>query len=217
MPSKRRGEAERRGEVCLGRLEIHGPGERDIVVLEGERVVIGKSTDADVVIDFDTTVSRRHAVLERVGESWAIRDLGSTNGTSINGERVFGDRALRDGDEIILGRTRVIYQAQQGAPETSTEAVASAPAVTRREKDVLIELCRPLLSGSAFTPPATVRDIADRLFVTESDVKGHLGRLYDKFQIDASGERRVHLANAALQTGAVSFSDLRRRAESSDT
>jgi pSer/pThr/pTyr-binding forkhead associated (FHA) protein len=195
--------------VSVARLEILGPGEREMVALDGERVVVGKSSDADVVIDHDTTVSRRHAVLERVGGSWAIRDLGSTNGTLVNGDRVFGDRALRDGDEIMLGRTRVVYRVQAVAPETSTEAVASAPAITRREKDVLVELCRPLLSGSAFTPPATVRDIAERLFVTESDVKGHLARLYDKFQIDAGGERRVYLANAALQTGAVTFADLR--------
>jgi hypothetical protein len=195
--------------VSVARLEILGPGDREMVALDGERVVVGKSTDADIVIDHDTTVSRRHAVLERVGGSWAIRDLGSTNGTLVNGDRVFGDRALRDGDEIVLGRTRIVYRVQAVAMETSTEAVASAPMITRREKDVLVELCRPLLSGSAFTPPATVRDVAERLFVTESDVKGHLARLYDKFQIDVGGERRVHLANAALQTGAVTFADLR--------
>ena len=72
------------------------------------------------------------------------------------------------------------------------------------------QLCRPVLSGQAFTPPSSVRTIADALYVTESAVKQHLDRLYDKFgiQVDAGGSRRVLLANEAIQSAAVSLKDL---------
>lgn len=59
------------------------------------------------------------------------------------------------------------------------------PELTRREREVVIELCRPSVAntGLAFTEPATVREIAERLFVSEAAVKQHLLRLYDKFEI----------------------------------
>ena len=58
---------------------------------------------------------------------------------------------------------------------------------------MLIELCRPVMSGQAFTPPSSVRVIAEALVVTESAVKQQLDRLYDKFGIydAAGGSRRV--------------------------
>ncbi len=74
---------------------------------------------------------------------------------------------------------------------------------------MLVELCRPLLCGNAFTPPASVREIAEALYVTQAAVKQHIGHLYDKFGIPESvRERRVELANEALQRGAVQLGDL---------
>ena len=55
------------------------------------------------------------------------------------------------------------------------------PVLTRREREVLVELCRPRGRGAAFTEPAATREIAAALFVTEAAVKQHLLRLYDKF------------------------------------
>ena len=84
---------------------------------------------------------------------------------------------------------------------------------------MLVELCRPLLKGSAFTPPATVREIAKRLFVGEAAVKQHLGHLYDKFGIfdDDGTPKLVRLANAALETGAVTLRDLKDDDEDDDS
>ncbi|MFD4522862.1 FHA domain-containing protein [Streptomyces sp. NPDC058470] len=50
------------------------------------------------------TVSRVHAELSRQGGSWVLRDLGSTNGTTVNGRRVIGAAVVRDGDQIGFGR-----------------------------------------------------------------------------------------------------------------
>ncbi|MEV5612673.1 DUF1707 and FHA domain-containing protein [Streptomyces sp. NPDC052225] len=50
------------------------------------------------------TVSRVHAELSRQGGTWVLRDLGSTNGTSVNGRRVIGAAVVQDGDQVAFGR-----------------------------------------------------------------------------------------------------------------
>lgn len=190
-------------------IERWGPRGHALIELGEGRLSVGKSSGADLLIN-DPAVSRFHAAIERVGAVWCIRDLGSTNGTLVNGRRILGERALRDGDEIVLGRTRLVYRDRATWQEPSTDRLAQAPPLTPRERDVLVELCRPVLSGNAFTPPASVREIADALVVTEAAVKQHLGHLFDKFDIHEEGResRRVRLANDALQSGAVTLADL---------
>jgi predicted component of type VI protein secretion system len=193
-------------------LEIWSLHGRDLVQLDADRLIVGKSADVDLQISGDASVSRVHAMLERVGSRWVIRDVGSMNGTLVNGERIIVDHVLRDDDEIILGRTRIRFFDRQASGDLSTERMGAPPKLTHREKEVLVELCRPLLSATPFTQPAQVRDIAAKLFVTEAAVKQHLGHLYDKFGIfgeDGDVPRRVRLANAALETGTVKLADLR--------
>jgi adenylate cyclase len=55
-------------------------------------------------------VSRVHAIIEVDGVEPVVRDLGSTNGTFVNGERV-GARALHDGDELVFGNTVLRFEA----------------------------------------------------------------------------------------------------------
>ena len=199
------------GGIGMTGLEVMGPQGREFVSLDQNRLSIGKSDEAQLVIH-DDAVSRVHLVLERIGPAWYVEDVGSTNGTLLNGDRLFGKRPIRDRDELTLGRTRIVYRDQPRATEPGTARLDSPPTLTRRERDVLIELCRPLLSGNAFTPPASVHDIAEALNVGPAAVKGHLSRLYDKFDIapDSTGTRRVQLANAAIQRGAVKIADLKR-------
>ena len=125
-------------------LEVWSVDRRRLLTpLEGTRRVVGKSSDADVVIADDTAVSRRHTVLESIGSGWAIRDLGSLNGTFVNGARLLGERALHDGDEVQLGRTKLVYRDVNNRAEPSTDRVGKPPKVTPREHDVLVELCHP--------------------------------------------------------------------------
>ena len=96
-------------------------------------------------------VSRVHAAFERFGDAWCVRDLGSRNGTFVNGDRIIGERALHSGDEIVLGRLRLLFHAPTRGKETA--AIVPPPPLTPRERDVLVALCRPLLAGDAFTEP----------------------------------------------------------------
>jgi pSer/pThr/pTyr-binding forkhead associated (FHA) protein len=194
-------------------------GAPDRIPLSGDRLVIGQTSSNDLPLPFDTTVSRLHAVLENLPAGWCIRDLNSRNGTFLNGERIWGERPLRPGDEIRVGRTMLVFRTDApSAPEEQTAGAEDAPELTRRERDVLLALCAPLMSEDVFHQPASIHDIAEELVVTDAAVKQHLLRLYDKFGIRETGEtRRLRLANESIRRGAVSMAEIqewvkRRRA-----
>ena len=188
-------------------VEVWGRSGRELRALGSGRLTVGTLESNDVVVDVDG-VSRVHAAFERFGDAWCVRDLGSRNGTFVNGRMIIGERALHSGDEIVLGRLRLVFHGPAQGNETA--AIAQPPALTQRERDVLLALCRPLLTGDAFTEPASIRAIAAELVVSEAAVKQHLSRLYGKFDVGTDGERRrVQLANAAVARGAVKLGDLR--------
>jgi diguanylate cyclase (GGDEF)-like protein len=74
--------------------------------LEGEKVVIGRGGQADIQV-VDEGISRRHALIEHHSGTMRIRDLGSTNGTFCNGERV-NEHTLADGDKIQVGSMTIL-------------------------------------------------------------------------------------------------------------
>ena len=78
-------------------------------VLETERVTIGRQSGCTITIR-DTNVSREHAQLRRRPNGWTIRDLGSTNGTKLNGVRVESEQMLANGDVIMLGAIKVTFE-----------------------------------------------------------------------------------------------------------
>ena len=81
--------------------------------------------------------------------------------------------------------------------------------ITPRERDVLVALCRPVISGELFVEPASVREMAHALDVTDAAVKQHLLNLYDKFGIaDGAERRRVILAREAMRSGVIVLPDL---------
>src|SRR5438105_3981471 len=104
-------------EQRLERL-IEGPGGLPagaLVLSDGSRVPLGEETvtlgrlpDCEVVLS-DTNVSRRHAEIHLRGDHYVLVDLGSTNGSKVNGARV-KERVLADGDEITLGKTQPRFE-----------------------------------------------------------------------------------------------------------
>jgi hypothetical protein len=201
-------------------LELHSRAERRIVVLAADRLTVGSDAGNDLAVPADRTVSRLHAVFERYPAGWCVRDLGSRNGTFVNRRRIFAEQVLRDADEIAIGGARFVYRVgdpEAAGPETARPETAAArglPELTRRELDVLVRLCRPILAGDMFTEPASSREIAAALVVTDAAVKQHLAHLYDKFDIPADEpRRRIRLANEAIARGAVTIADLREASD----
>ena len=111
--------AMRTGSFALSARFKEGPAGTaggSIVVPGGQRVklgdgvaVIGRSADCTVHLP-DTSVSRRHAELRPAGAGWTVVDLGSTNGTRVNGAPAT-TAALRDGDTITVGDVQLRFEA----------------------------------------------------------------------------------------------------------
>ncbi len=84
------------------------------------------------------------------------------------------------------------------------------PEITRRERDVLRALCGPAASTELFVEPASVREMAQSLDVTDAAVKQHLLNLYDKFGIgEGERRRRVALAREVVRRGVVDLPERR--------
>jgi len=175
-----------------------------MIPLSESVTTIGRGGAVDVHLG-DPSVSRLHAEIIRRGPYAYVADLGlSRNGTRVNG-RLVARRVLEDGDVLSFGAARCRVG---GFPKEDITAEvelrrSASPELTRRELDVLTSLCRPALSDEAFVAPATAREIATDLVVTEAAVKQHLLRLYQKFRIPEGPNRRVRLANEVVALGLV--------------
>lgn len=110
--------------------------------ITAETLTIGRQADAQLQLDpnTDLEVSGRHAIIGRAGSEWLIRDLGSRNGTFVNGQRITADTALRDGDRIRLGVQGPVLEfllretsAEAEPPTDSATPVESPTAAVRRQ------------------------------------------------------------------------------------
>jgi hypothetical protein len=166
-----------------------------------EVTTIGRGNHVDIKLD-DPSVSLLHAELVRRGPYVYVMDLGlSRNGTRVNG-RLVARRLLTDGDALSFGSARCRISGIEADENVDAEHLrSSAPELTRRELDVIASLCRPALSEEAFVAPATAREIAADLVVTEAAVKQHLLRLYTKLRIAEGPNRRIRLANEVIALG----------------
>jgi sigma-B regulation protein RsbU (phosphoserine phosphatase) len=91
-------------------LQILSPdGQNRFIPLEAERISLGRSSAADLPFPDDNGLSRQHLAIERDGDGWALRDLGSKNGTMLNGAKVTGRMPLKSGDRITAGHLILVY------------------------------------------------------------------------------------------------------------
>jgi len=84
-------------------------GSRVEFSLDGEAHEVGRDEDVAIRVD-EPLVSRRHASVERRGDGWVVIDLGSTNFTRVNGQRVRRERELSHGDELRFGRAKLVFE-----------------------------------------------------------------------------------------------------------
>lgn len=90
-------------------IVLRGPNSGARFLLDDAEATTGRGPDRDIFLD-DVTVSRKHAVFSREGHGFAVRDVGSLNGTYVNKERI-DQVALRTGDEVQIGKFRLVYYA----------------------------------------------------------------------------------------------------------
>jgi hypothetical protein len=202
--------AERRGTPFLYLRD--GEGAQLVMALEAERLLLGRAPGSDLEIAWDPRVSGVHAYLERRGARWVIEDDGlSRNGTLVGGERLHGQRTLRDGDVIQMGDTLLGFRDPGAEPVVATVATptVASPDVSEAQRKVLVALCRPLASGER-SMPATNDEIARELVLSLAAIKSHMRALFERFGLEdlPQNEKRVRLAERALAGGVVGASDL---------
>lgn len=91
-----------------------GPNEGSRWMLRAGSTSLGRHPKSDILLD-DITVSRRHAVVTRHGTALHLEDVGSLNGTYLNGERIEMAQTLRHGDRVQVGRYRLVILAPRAS------------------------------------------------------------------------------------------------------
>ena len=86
---------------------LRGPNSGARFLLDDAEVSVGRHPSSDIFLD-DVTVSRRHAVFRRTDTGYAVTDIGSLNGTYVNGELV-DSQDLQTGDEVMVGKFRLVF------------------------------------------------------------------------------------------------------------
>lgn len=131
------------------------------VDVDHDQLVIGRSMSSDVAIG-DRFLSRHHARLYRSGDDWWIEDLGSRNGTFVNGARVESASIVRPGDVITMSASLIkVYEEGQAPPPALADAFGE-PSVLRPASE-LLSMSTVLPSEDQDPSGATFRRHAERL------------------------------------------------------
>jgi len=111
-----------------------GPTPGASFILEGDQLTVGRDATNEIVIN-DAEISRRHARLTFQGGKYVLEDLGSTNGTFVNGQRLAGPRVLKAGEVVQFGeQIMLVFEAttiDSGATMVSPRASAAIPSAPR--------------------------------------------------------------------------------------
>jgi DNA-binding CsgD family transcriptional regulator len=202
--------AEREGAPFLAYRDEAGDVQL-VSLADLDRVTVGRSEHNGLALGWDPEVSRTHAQLETVGGDWTLVDDGlSRNGTFVNGERVVGRRRLDDGDMMRIGRTPVLFRNPGTVSDTTVVAgQAGLVRVSEAQQRVLVALCRPLATEGGAAVPASNRQIAEELHLSQNGVKTHIRALFAKLGIDELPQyrKRTELAHRALDLGLVGRRD----------
>ena len=102
-------------ETSLPRLVVHAPDKTWEILLLDDSYSIGRTTGNDLILEYPKT-SRNHAVVERKGRDFILRDLNSTNGTRVDGDRIEQHR-LQNGDTFEVGPTQIVFKSGFTAEE----------------------------------------------------------------------------------------------------
>lgn len=105
-----------------------GPNPGTVYALDGDQITIGRDSSNEIPVN-DAEVSRRHSRLNFQGGKYVLEDMGSTNGTFVNGQRLTGPRVLKTGEVISLGEQIVfVYEAVDSDPGATMVSPRKAPA-----------------------------------------------------------------------------------------
>jgi adenylate cyclase len=120
----------------------------------GENNVLGRSTTASVRLA-DREVSRKHSQIDKEGEDYVLRDLGSSNGTYLNGKRIFAPSKLKEGDEVLIGTSKMEFRFGKGDPRTKNAEIVRTEDAARELESVVARVG----AKATFAPVDQVHDM----------------------------------------------------------
>jgi len=136
------------------RLILKGlPGEVTEYPL-GDNNVLGRSTTANVRLA-DREVSRKHSQIDKEGEDYVLRDLGSSNGTFLNGKRIFAPTRLKDGDEVVIGTSKMEFRLGAGSVKPKNAEIVHSEGSPRELEGVVARVG----AKANFAPVDQVNDV----------------------------------------------------------
>lgn len=118
-------------------LEVLGGGaEPGMLRIEGSELRIGRAEDCELRC-FSSLISRHHCALRTEGETVFVEDLGSQNGTFLNGERIVGERELKDGDTLMVAFLPLRVHIDPTLPGNGGRGLQFCRRVLRRARSAL--------------------------------------------------------------------------------
>jgi adenylate cyclase len=159
-------------------------GKPDQITRLENLLTIGRSRTCDIVLD-DDEASRNHAEIRFVGGRYRLSDLGSVNGTWLNGRRVAIPRDLESGDEIRIGRAKLVFQGAPGAFNAKAPATLTKLAIRTERVVVLVADIRNYTGMSEALPVSDFSQLVASWFREGSEIIESHGGIIDKFIGDA--------------------------------
>ena len=187
------GPAKRLTPLPMFVVTSEGPLRGRILVIDDDELVLGRRENSDLLLP-DPHVSRAHAVIRKASGAVWLEDLGSTAGTTVNGEPVTGSQALKHNDKVQFGlvETRFEDRSSLSDHDEATQMielppVEDKPVLSPRQNEVLSYLKEGL----------TNPEIAVKLGVTERTVKAHCQEVFDRL----GARNRTAAVAAAMRMG----------------
>ncbi|HYK91592.1 MAG TPA: FHA domain-containing protein, partial [Acidobacteriota bacterium] len=136
---------------------------RELQVVEiGERLTIGRSASSGLVLD-DQTASRRHAEVRLVGKQrYQLADIGSSNGTWLNGRRITAPKDLNDGDQIQIGAVRMKFVAPS-SPQMSRSRTAASGTLLEIRNEVVVVLISDVRNYTTMSEALPTREFSEMM------------------------------------------------------
>lgn len=173
----------------------------EIVDVRNETTIIGRQQDCDLRLS-DVHVSRKHAMLLEQGGEFLVRDLGSRNGTYLEGRRIVDDELINQGAELDIGPFHLtVWQSisQAVREKAMVDCSTANNAENSAESGEPVEATRRLTAAQArvydlFLKGLIEKEVAARLGITINTVHDHAKAIYKTLAVCTRGELFVHWA-----------------------
>ena len=200
-------------------MSSHGSGSASLQWPDGSLILledvfrIGRSSSNQLVLN-DELVSRQHAILQCIGDKWWVIDLGSSNGTLVNGQQIIQPTKLANSDNVRIGNSSLVFRHSNTAQASKSFAPSTMVSVRVAEQWLLVADIEGFTVLSRTLPPTEVSGLVSQWFQATSAAVENTGCRIHKYLGDGwlGGWAGKH-ANLDTIVGAIKSLDALRHAQ----